>query len=376
MASLNQKYGCDLNPLWLKQYVFELSGLKRRDADAVERISGNDYAPVNVVHTRQNNRFLIKFNDSKFDPDRNISTMLTTDISAELSEFLGEGLKFLTEDKIVIWKCGDKILKLGANPVIMGIVNVTPDSFSDGGRFSDRDRAVEHALALVEQGAEIIDIGGESTRPGAEKVNTQEEMDRVIPVIEQVRRHTDVFISIDTYKSSVADAALKSGADIVNDISAATFDPQMTGVVRAHRCPLIIMHIQGTPRNMQKDPCYEDAVAEIYFYLQERIAKLEAAGITDIAIDPGIGFGKRLIDNLQILRDLQEFKFLNKPLLVGSSRKSFLGRILNKEVDQRLSGSLAAQARAIESGADILRVHDVEETNDLKKVLQAIAGAD
>ena len=258
----------------------------------------------------------------------------------------------------------------------MGILNVTPDSFSDGGKFSAVNSAVDHALSMIAAGADIIDIGGESTRPGSDPVSIKEEMNRVVPVIEQIRKNSNIPISIDTYKSTVAIAALEAGADIVNDISGCTFDEKMTEIIKMHNTPIILMHIKGTPKNMQIHPEYDDVCLEVYSFLSEKVKILNKAGIDDIAIDPGIGFGKRLEDNLKLLNNIESFKFINKPILIGASRKSFLGHVLDKEVDQRLHGSLSVAVLSALKGADIIRVHDVAETNDVLQVIKAIHSAD
>jgi len=271
-----------------------------------------------------------------------------------------------------VWKIGGRNLDFNQSPIIMGILNVTPDSFSNGGRFYDPARAVEHALTMIEQGATIIDVGGESTRPGADPVSREEELERILPVIRGIRRASDTFISVDTYKSAVAEAALQAGADIVNDISSCTFDPEMIDLLRGKKCPVIIMHIKGTPKHMQQNPVYDDVIAEIYRFFESRISDLQQKGINEIIIDPGIGFGKRLEDNLRILRDLEDFKFLDKPLLIGTSRKSFIGRITGKDEDQRLSGTLASNLVSVINGADILRVHDVAEMDEALKIYRAI----
>ena len=271
-----------------------------------------------------------------------------------------------------VWQTNHGPLNFARGPLIMGILNVTPDSFSDGGRFNDLQAALDRALQMEAEGASIIDIGGESTRPGAEPVPEQEELRRVIPVIEKLRQKTDVLISIDTYKSRIAEAALQAGADIVNDISGAQFDRKMVDVVKKYDCPLIIMHIKGTPKNMQQNPFYHDVTEEIIQYFEKRIHELEQEGVNKIIIDPGIGFGKRVEDNLHLLRDLKDFTFLNKPILMGTSRKSFIGKVLNREVDDRLFGSLTTQILAVQNGADIVRVHDVKATYDALKMLKAV----
>ncbi len=289
-----------------------------------------------------------------------------------LYEAVASYLMWFENPEKPVWQTAHGLLDFNEGPLIMGILNVTPDSFSDGGQFYDVDAALERALQMVEEGASIIDVGGESTRPGAEPVPEEEELKRVIPVIEKLRQKTDVLISIDTYKSRIADAALRAGADIVNDISGARFDEKMIDVVKKHDCPIIIMHIKGTPKNMQQNPHYDDVVAEVYDYFQERLQVLEEAGISRVIIDPGIGFGKRLEDNLHLLRDLKDFTFLRRPVLMGTSRKSFIGKILNKEVPDRLFGSLTTQILSVQNGADVVRVHDVQATHDALKILAAV----
>lgn len=247
--------------------------------------------------------------------------------------------------------------------LIMGIVNVTPDSFSDGGDFVEREDAVIHSLELKQQGADIIDIGGESTRPGAAEVPLEEEIRRTIPVIQGIREKTGVPISIDTYKAEVAKQALEAGANIINDISALRFDPNLSGVAADNKVPIILMHMQGTPQTMQKNPTYKDPVGDIIAFFKERINAAIKSGIDpdNIIVDPGIGFGKRTEHNYEILRRLDEFQILNKPILLGTSRKSFLGDILDLPAKDRLEGTIASNVVGILKGANILRVHDVQE---------------
>ena len=247
--------------------------------------------------------------------------------------------------------------------LIMGILNVTPDSFSDGGRFLSPDAAVERALAMEKEGADIIDVGGESSRPGAEPVPVEEELRRVLPVLERLRGKLRIPISIDTTKAEVAEAALRAGASIVNDISALRFDPAMAPLVAKFGAGLVLMHMLGTPKTMQQAPHYEDVVTEVRDFLAERAQYAQSQGIPReaIAVDPGIGFGKTVEHNLELLRRLPELVELGFPVLVGPSRKSFIGAILGFGVEERLEGTLAACAVAVVRGADILRVHDVKE---------------
>jgi dihydropteroate synthase len=259
--------------------------------------------------------------------------------------------------------------------VVMGIVNVTPDSFYDGGKRFDTGRAVDDAVEMIDFGAEILDIGGESTRPGAQPVTLDEELRRVLPVIRELRKRCSVPTSIDTYKEAVARAALDEGADIVNDISALRFDPGMTALVANEGVPLILMHMQGVPRTMQWEAHYQDVLREVRDFLAERVCAAKQAGIAqeEILIDPGIGFGKTLAHNLVLLKNLQSLNSLGQPLLIGVSRKAFIGKILNAAgPEERLEGSVAAAVSAALNGANILRVHDVSETVRALRVIDAI----
>ena len=263
-------------------------------------------------------------------------------------------------------------------PRIMGILNVTPDSFSDGGRYDALETAVKRGLNLVGQGADILDIGGESTRPGAAEVNIEEEIRRTVPVIAALREQsrdleTGITISIDTRKPEVAEAAVHAGADIWNDVTALTFSEKSVDVAADLGCPVILMHIKGSPETMQDNPHYEDAVEEVINWLARRAETAMAAGIEDIILDPGIGFGKRLEDNLALIRELPRLKALGFPVLMGASRKSFISKIDGSSVDDRLGGSLASALWSAAHGADILRVHDVPETVQAMKVWGSIS---
>jgi len=251
---------------------------------------------------------------------------------------------------------------------------VTPDSFSDGGRFLKIEDAVRCGIKMAEEGADIIDVGGESTRPGSDPLEIEEELSRVIPVIKALSKEIDIPISIDTYKSEVAQKALEAGAEMINDISALRFDPKMKEVVAEYQVPVVLMHIKGTPKNMQENPYYDDVIKEIIEYLKESIKMATDAGVQEgnIIIDPGIGFGKRLEDNLSILKNLKKFSILNCPILVGPSRKSFIGKILDLPAEERLEGSLAALTVSIMNGANIVRVHDVKESKRVAGLVDAI----
>ena len=263
---------------------------------------------------------------------------------------------------------------LGRRTHVMGVLNVTPDSFSDGGLFFDSDIALDHALGMVRDGADIIDVGGESTRPYAEEVSLQEELDRVIPVIERLCKAVRVPISIDTLKAEVAREALAAGASIINDISALGFDPDMAAVAAEAKVPLILMHMKGTPGDMQSHPTYEDLIQEISLFLNEAMDRAIEGGVDRkmIVLDPGIGFGKTFDHNLMILRDLKRFHALGRPLLVGSSNKAFIGHILNREAHERDTGTMATVAAAVMNGAHIVRVHNVKMAVETVKIVDAI----
>ncbi|ROR03033.1 dihydropteroate synthase [Desulfosoma caldarium] len=250
---------------------------------------------------------------------------------------------------------------LGHRTLVMGIVNITPDSFSDGGKWATHDAAVAHGLELVRAGADILDIGGESTRPFSDPVPLEEELRRVLPVIQELRRHTDVPISIDTTKAEVAYQALRAGADIINDVSALRFDPEMPAVAAEFGVPLILMHMLGTPKTMQQSPHYEALFSEIIRFLEERMAVAMAAGVdrNQMIVDPGIGFGKTVTHNLRLIRDLDALAVLERPILLGASRKRFIGTVLDAPVEDRELGTAVVNAIGIAAGAHIVRVHDV-----------------
>jgi len=271
-----------------------------------------------------------------------------------------------------------KKLRTGKRTLIMGILNVTPDSFYDGGKYNSVESALERARTMVEEGADIIDVGGESSRPGSLPVSKDEELKRVLPVIKAISDELDVPISVDTYRAEVAEEAIKAGAVMVNDITALRGDDGMAKVVSEHGVPICLMHMKGTPQNMQKNPHYGDVMAEIARFLYERAEYAMAEGIDErnIILDPGIGFGKRtgegIEDNCEIIARLAELKSLGFPVLIGASRKTFIGNLSNTETDERMEGSLGAGAMAIANGADILRVHDVKETKRMAMVVDRI----
>jgi dihydropteroate synthase len=258
-------------------------------------------------------------------------------------------------------RVGDRVLPTSRRCLVMGVVNVTPDSFSDGGRFLDPAAAVDHGLALVAEGADLLDVGGESTRPGATDVPEAVELERVLPVVEELARTGGMPVSIDTRKATVAAAALAAGATMVNDVSAGRHDPDLLGVAADAKVPLVLMHMLGTPATMQDDPRYDDVVAEVEAFLAERCRAAEAAGVDHqaLVVDPGIGFGKRDQDNYALLDQLARFTRLGHPVMVGTSRKGFIGRALDSPADQRVEGTAATVVWVVERGARIVRVHDV-----------------
>ena len=274
-----------------------------------------------------------------------------------------------------IWRCGPHVIPVGRRTLVMGIVNVTPDSFSDGGSYANVDDAVKHAIQMVADGAELVDVGGESSRPGSDVVAPEEEIRRVVPVIRRlVDELPDVPVSVDTRKPAVARAGLEGGATIVNDVSAGA-DPGMFGVVADAGAGMVLMHMKGEPKTMQDDPSYYDVVAEVRGFLGDRVEAAVGAGIDleRLCVDPGIGFGKTLEHNLAILHDIRAFHHLGVPVLVGPSRKRFIGTLTETEVDDRIEGTAGVVAWCAAEGVDIVRVHDVKEMTRVVRVIDAIA---
>ncbi len=293
-------------------------------------------------------------------------------LAMELEELLRSSLAEASR----VLRLGGREYDLSKRTLIMGVVNVTPDSFSDGGRFTDTSTAIEHALRLEEDGADILDIGGESTRPGSDFITLEEELNRVMPVIEGVLERAGVPVSIDTTKAEVARQALRAGCAMVNEISALRLDEEMLPLLVNSGVPFCLMHMQGMPKDMQVEPHYDDVIGEISAFLRERAEVAEEAGAdpSNIMIDPGIGFGKTLKHNLEILRRLRELRSLGYTLVLGTSRKSFIGKILDLPEDERVEGTAASVALGICEGADIVRVHDVREMARVARVADAIMG--
>ncbi|MEN6439369.1 MAG: dihydropteroate synthase [Syntrophobacter sp.] len=272
---------------------------------------------------------------------------------------------------------GGRQIELGRRTLIMGILNVTPDSFSDGGQFAEHETAIGHAFELISDGADILDIGGESTRPGSDPVSEEAELNRVIPVIRAIRERSDILISIDTCKSGVARQALAAGADIINDVSSLRFDPELADVAAQTGAPVILMHMLGIPRTMQKNPVYSSLISEMIAFLEERIGFAVSKGIDrgQIVIDPGIGFGKTVDHNLAIIRDLDAFACIGRPLLLALSRKRFIGSVLDRLEGERELGTAIANSIGIAAGAHIVRVHDVAFQREAVTMADAVRGA-
>ncbi|MBK7443683.1 MAG: dihydropteroate synthase [Bacteroidetes bacterium] len=272
-------------------------------------------------------------------------------------------------------RTGNGLLDL-STPAIMGILNVTPDSFFDGGKFLGEESALRQAEHLILQGADIVDIGGMSTRPGAVGIGAEEEMQRVLPVVTAIHtQFPDVHISIDTVYATTAKAAIEAGAGIINDISAGKMDSEIIDVAKAYKVPYILMHMQGQPDNMQVDPVYADVVKQVFDFLLQQTIELDKSGLQDIIIDPGFGFGKTLEQNYALAAKLEQFKLIGKPVLVGISRKSMICKLLKVNPDMALNGSTALHSILLLKGADILRVHDVKEAVELRKIVQALKNA-
>ena len=267
-------------------------------------------------------------------------------------------------------------LKSPSRTLIMGILNLTPDSFSDGGQFNSIQKALDYTMSMIEAGADIIDIGGESTRPGSKPISFVEEIERTIPVIEEIRKISDCTISIDSYKSEVVEAALNVNANIVNDISGLTYDNKMAKLISDKKSPLILMHMKGKPLDMQKNPIYDDLISEICNFFSNQIFFANSVGIdsSKIILDPGIGFGKTIEDNFEIIRELKQIRAMGFPVLIGPSRKSFIGDTLNLPTDDRIEGTMATITAGLLNGANIVRVHDIKETLRTVSIAERIKG--
>lgn len=370
-ASLQAQYQLEENSIRPDNHLFILKEISSKQKELL-KIFVDELTPLIQFVSQGEDKIILKVL-----PEHSLLTSMKNNNidDLELTVFFNSIVNYFTAKPKKRWKVGHSYLDFSGRPLIMGILNVTPDSFSDGGRFIEKQKAIERGLEMIEHGADIIDIGGESTRPGAEQVQAAEELQRVIPVIEGIKKYSKIFISIDTYKSLVAKEAIEAGADIINDISGTVFDERMKGVIEKKKCPLILAHIKGTPKNMQVNPKYNDLHEEVYRFLQKKCVDVESLNNGKIILDPGIGFGKSISHNLKLIRDIKDFTFLAKPILIGVSRKSFIGKILGTNIDKRLTGSLASEIYSYLHGVDILRVHDIEETVHLKNILNKILTA-
>jgi dihydropteroate synthase len=360
-----------------------LSGLTSGQADALRELvrssgSGAGFGPAASLffeHPASSSPFDVVLTGTFVQLKRAVSSVMTQDgIFADLSKKIDSLLdNYLRSDYKI--DCRGKILHLSGRTHVMGILNVTPDSFSDGGLYAHTDKALAHAREMAAAGADIIDIGGESTRPGAHPLSEEEELRRIIPVIERLSAELTLPISVDTYKAKVAKKAFEAGASIVNDISGLRFSPDMARVAADFGAAVIIMHIKGTPRDMQQDPVYSDVVGEVLSYLDEGVDIAVQAGVDreKVLIDPGIGFGKTLEHNLAILERLDEFRGLGRPIVLGTSRKKFIGAVLDIPVpEERVDGTAATVALGIERGASVVRVHDVKRMAQVARMTDAI----
>ena len=356
------RYYCDKYAISKGKYSYglfglELRGLETREAEYVfNKISEKG----EKLYQYQNSDDLISlFLVGSIRKFKIIAGRISDNSSGRLSLKLFNTINFFESYDLTNYKIGDKLFEFN-KAYIMGILNITPDSFSDGGKYYDRNKAIAYAFKMLDEGADIIDIGGESSRPGAERILSKIEIERIIPVLKKILDdRPDTIISVDTTKRDVAEKALEYGATIINDISGGTFEPDIMETVAKHNAAFIIMHIKGTPKTMQNSPIYGNVVEEVYDYLYEQVKKAEEAGISSIFIDPGIGFGKTTADNLNLLNRLDDFKSLAHPITIGVSRKSFIGKSLNLQVDERDTPTSMMEALSVNKGARIIRTHNI-----------------
>ena len=349
-------------------YSLEIREIHKKLAENVQKIVLSE---KEMCYKRNNNSedLLDLFIHGSMRTIKEISRKILSNGDEDLGYKIINVIKNIEEYNSISYKIGDKTFSSG-NSYVMGILNITPDSFSDGGRYTKLEDAVNHALGMIDEGADIIDIGGESSRPGAKKISDDEELDRIIPVIDEILANKpNAIISIDTTKVKVADKSLEHGAKIINDISGLTFEPEILNVVKQYNASLILMHIKGTPENMQKSPYYDDLIAEIYEFLFNQSQIAAKAGIKNIFIDPGIGFGKTIEHNFEIIKRLEDFKSIGYPILIGASRKSFIGKTLNLEVNNRDTPTSIIEALAVKNGARIIRTHNVKNGVQVSKLL-------
>jgi len=360
-----KKYGIVESDLNFYKYALEIRNITLQITDKIVSLFRNQKVLIN--HSRQlneNSVFVLSPYRKVFTNVENAESLVEENIIHQIKLTCDNYFNFDSKR----FKIKNNLFDY-SSLYIMGILNVTPDSFSDGGKYFSHDSAVKRAIKMIDSGVDIIDIGGESTRPGADSVNESEEIERVIPVIQEIlNSRPDAIISVDTAKSKVAAYAMDAGASLINDISAFSFDDEIVDVAREYDVPYILMHMKGTPRTMQNSPFYEDPVADIYDFLNVKVEQLLFKGVKNIIIDPGIGFGKRVSDNMEIINRLFEFKGLGLPLLIGLSRKSFLGKILNLGIDDRDIATIIAESLSVSNGATIVRTHNTDYAMQLKEI--------
>lgn len=365
------RYYCSKYSISKGNYSYGLFGLELRDLTIREAkyVFNKISEKGEKVYQFQNSEDLMSlFLIGSIRKFKIIAGRISDNSSGRLSIKLFNTINFFENYDLTNYKIGDKLFEFN-KAYIMGILNITPDSFSDGGKYFDRNKALAHAFNMIDEGADIIDIGGESSRPGAEKIDTKFEIERIIPVLKKILDdRPDTIISVDTTKRDVAKKALEYGAKIINDISGGIFEPDIMEAVAKHNAAYIIMHIKGTPQTMQNAPVYENVVEEVYDFLYTQVKKAEAAGINSILIDPGIGFGKTTADNFNLLNRLNDFKSLAHPITIGVSRKSFIGDTLNLQVDERDTPTSMMEALSLYKGARIIRTHNIKNGVMLKKL--------
>ena len=363
----SDKFGISEGRYSFGLYGLELRHLRRKEAENLESIISS--YKERIYLSPEADELVSIFLIGSVRRFKLIAERISRKMPGNSSIKLFNTINFFENYDLINYKIGDKLFEF-KNIFVMGILNVTPDSFSDGGKYLDKTRAINFGIKMLENGADIIDVGGESSRPGSQSIDAETEIKRVIPVIEGILdRKPDAVLSVDTTKNEVADLALEAGAKIINDISGGTFEPEIMQTVAKYKAAYVIMHMKGTPKDMQLNPGYENVIEEIYDFLYKQIHKAKAAGIQHIIIDPGIGFGKKVEDNFHIIKRLGDFKSLSYPILLGVSRKSFLGKFLDLKLDDRAIPTSITESFAVERGARIIRTHNVRNGVMLKNLM-------
>jgi len=363
----SDKFGISEGRYSFGLYGLELRHLRRKEAENLESIISS--YKERIYLSPEADELVSIFLIGSVRRFKLIAERISRKMPGNSSIKLFNTINFFENYDLINYKIGDKLFEF-KDLFVMGILNVTPDSFSDGGKYLDKTRAINFGIKMLENGADIIDVGGESSRPGSQSIDAETEIKRVIPVIEGILdRKPDAVLSVDTTKNEVADLALEAGAKIINDISGGTFEPEIMQTVAKYKAAYVIMHIKGTPKDMQLNPGYENVIEEIYDFLYKQIHKAKAAGIQHIIIDPGIGFGKKVEDNFHIIKRLGDFKSLSYPILLGVSRKSFLGKFLDLKLDDRAIPTSITESFAVERGARIIRTHNVRNGVMLKNLM-------